>query len=297
MSKLTNYISGALAVLGLCAGATTAMAQNTAHNTGDLILAFQNPGGTTGSDKVLLVSLGNAAQLYRAQTSSTFNIANIGTLLTTTFGSDWSEQSTLYMGALSAWSSSGLSTGLSNGDPTRTVYVSAARTDVGVFGEASSVGWSGISAGNLGTAAGRMLQIAGNLETGGEGFALTLSTTASLFDDNNPFVGANQGTAYSTFTGGTQFQFGLGGFGTMAGVEAEGALDLYRFQARNDITGQFGFGETNGTGSYLGSLVIDGAGNVSFAAVPEPGSVMLLGVAGVAALAFGRRFRRLAPSK
>ncbi len=289
--KLTNYIPAAVAAMGIWIGAGTVQAQNTAHNTGDLILAFQNVGGATGSDSVVLVSLGNAANLYRGQTASTLNIANVGTLLTNTFGANWWDSGTVSMSALSAWNSSGLNTSLLDGDPTRTVYVSQARTEAGVFGEAASVGWSGISGSNLSTAATRMLQVAGNLEGGGEGFALAISTSTSHYDDNNPFVGSNQGTAYTVFPGGTQYIFNLGNFGEFGGVLAEGVLDLYRFQARNDLVGQYGYGESNGVGAYQGSLAIDQNGNISYLAVPEPGSMILLGAAGLALVA-RRRFKK-----
>jgi hypothetical protein len=80
----------------------------------------------------------------------------------------------------------------------------------------------------------------------------------------------------------------LGSLGPVTGVES--ALDLFRLQAANTISGQNGFGESIPNGRFEGTLVIDNGGNVSFIVVPEPASVALLGLAaGVAAFARRRK--------
>ncbi len=296
MIKLKKYISTVVAGLVLTSGATMALAQsgNPYHNQGDLILAFQNPGGATGADQVLLFSLGSAADLYRGQTSNTLNIANLGSLLTDTFGANWYDSGTLYVSAVSAWSSS-TSGPLGNqqlkNDPAGTVYASRGRDSITGFGSAGSVGWSGLSPTNLGTASQGILQVASDLETKGSTAAVVLSLSNTAFDNQNPIALGNQGTAYGTFTGGTQFQFGAGSLGSWAGIDVEGALDLFRLQPKNNLSGQYGFGDPTGAAAYLGSLVIGKDGSISYAVVPEPGSVLLVGGVGML-FALRRRFQK-----
>jgi hypothetical protein len=70
------------------------------------------------------------------------------------------------------------------------------------------------------------------------------------------------------------------------------ALDLFRVQTRNDVAGQYGFGEATNAGDFLGTLTINQNGQVGFLAVPEPSTAGLLAVAAVGA--FARRRRRSA---
>jgi hypothetical protein len=56
----------------------------------------------------------------------------------------------------------------------------------------------------------------------------------------------------------------FGTFGPFSNVEF--LWDLYRAQAVNDVDGQFGFGQPIRQGVYLGTVVLDASGNVSFVA-------------------------------
>ena len=99
---------------------------------------------------------------------------------------------------------------------------------------------------------------------------------------------------FGLFTGGVEATFNTGTFGTMGGVAAESALDLYRILATtNPIGTVISEGVTTpGDGSYEGTFVIDSAGSVSYIApVPEPATVSLLGVSAVLGLVRRRRTR------
>jgi hypothetical protein len=84
-----------------------------------------------------------------------------------------------------------------------------------------------------------------------------------------------------------------GAFGSINNVEF--MWDLYRLQARNNISGQYGQGDAIRTGEFLGTLVLDSAGNVSFQtnAIPEPGTWAAAAIAaGLIGAGSYRRFRR-----
>jgi hypothetical protein len=85
----------------------------------------------------------------------------------------------------------------------------------------------------------------------------------------------------------------LGSFGDVSNVEF--ALDLHRILATNGGAGTITAGlDSEGntiptrTSTYEGTITINSSGVVGFSAVPEPSSVMLLGL-GAGALAFRRR--------
>lgn len=281
-------------MLALAVGASiltlgTAEAQNLGYAPGDLVLYFQNPGGSTGSDQTVMVSLGNSATVFRDASSSLLNMANIGMLLSTTFGADWYNQETLYMGVAANQGTSLTSSALVNGDPSRTIYMGQSRNGVGEVGSANSVGYN-IS--NF-VAATNINNQNNVLEVNGTTSAEAFNTTISQVENQNPFVvPGQQGTAYGVFNGGVQYQFGSGSFGSFGEAgSVEGVLDLYRIQAKNDIIGQYGAGEPTGEGDYLGSLSIDQNGNISYttSAIPEPSTYALLALAGVAGVIALRR--------
>jgi hypothetical protein len=141
-----------------------------------------------------------------------------------------------------------------------------------------------------------MFQAANIFETNGTGAVSTISNGASFTDynDENPISAGAQGNSWQgVFSGGTQDVFGPGAFGTIGGINAEAALDLYRIQGVNNQQGQAGFGQPVGQGTYEGTIVIDNTGAVAFQVIPEPTSFALL-TAGAAALGLARRRTRLA---
>jgi hypothetical protein len=70
--------------------------------------------------------------------------------------------------------------------------------------------------------------------------------------------------------------------------------DLYRSQARDDIAEQYGEGQENFAGVYLGTLTLSSNGDVGFtttAPIPEPGTWAAAAIA--AALIGAGSYRRL----
>ncbi|MBN8709769.1 MAG: hypothetical protein BGO12_03425 [Verrucomicrobia bacterium 61-8] len=283
-------IKAALVALAIGGTIATASAANDNPNyaAGDLVMYFQNPGGAVGSDQTVMVSLGNASTVFR-DGGDFLNIANIGTLLSDTFGANWYELDTLYFGVAANIGTASLGNTLTNGDPLRTVYLGRSRNDVGTVGQASSTAYA---ATEYTTLAGNINSQNSALENNAMTQAAALDTTTSTVDDQNPFtVPGQQGTAFAVIPGGVQQGFGTGSFGTYGTAgSVEGALDLYRIQAKNTIAGQYGYGEANGVGEYQGTLTIDNAGNISYiTAVPEPSTWALLGLGAFAVIYMARR--------
>ncbi len=299
---MKSPIKGAAILVAAIAGLITApaQAQNPNYAPGDLVLGFQNPGGTTGADQTVLVNLGNTATVFRDASSNLINLVNIDALLDATFGMNWASETSLYMSAVGIWgTNSGLSNTLTNGDPHRTLYLGKARDVLGTIGLAGSAA-PGVANNTEATgAANNANQVGNSLETQSLLAATALHISASQYDDKNPFINVNlgqQGTAYTVFPGGVQDRFEAGPqFANFGGIgPVEGALDLFRMQARNNIAGQYDQGGPILSGVYQGSLVLDSVGNVSYvieplAAVPEP-ATFAFGLAMLGACAT-RRFR------
>ena len=290
-------IQSKLRVLALAAGSlaitmAAASAQNANFAPGDLVLYFQNPSGSTGAAQTFMVNLGQSATLFRANSqlatpANQLNIKNIGTELTSAFGSSWWEATTLRMGLAASWSA-GETTDLLNADPERTIYVSRARTAVGTPGSASSSNLGTLSNTNMTGVANNIISQNNRLETQSSTDRLTESVTTSFIDNQNPVAGS----AFGAISGGTQKAFAVGSFGSFGAAGAvENVLDLYRVQADNTIDGQFGFGSPIRAGAFMGSVTINQSGDVSFVAVPEPSTYALLAFAALV-VAFAIRRRR-----
>ncbi len=278
-----------------------ATAANSFYAPGDLVLFFQKRGGTD----TVYANLG-AATGYRGSAAgstdgaNSINFLNLNTTLSSAFGSNWSSDSTVYAGLAGSFSATQASTLVTNGDPTRTAYVSQSRQSVGTVGQASS---------SIETIGGNtaMTDLASGIYSQNNAFEvnydslITVSPTGvSAIDEQNTFLGGNQGAAFSTFGAGVQQQGSVDSFGTFgdAGGNIEFALDLYRILARG--TGGSGTGGTGTAalpnqiagnlreGSYEGTVTVNSSGLVSFVAIPEPSSTALLGLA-AGALVLRRR--------
>ena len=267
----------ALAMSGL--GVSSAIAQNPNYAPGDIVLFFQQFGGSN----TVMLNVG-AGITFRDTAVNLINIANINAELSSGalgFGATWYDTSSVWWGAAGVRSSSTNLTAQTDGDPGRTIYISQGRSALGVEGSASSPGWLVDSNGSMTTGSNGIIQMANRMETISLTDRLVETTGTSNVDGQNPFnILGNPNTAFGIFPGGVEASFGAGQLGSFGGVAAEGSLDLYRILASTTATGQVEIGDDSDlrNGTYEGSFVISQAGDVSFIVVPEPTSAMLLGM-------------------
>jgi hypothetical protein len=256
------------------------------------VLFFQTR-GVSGSGNGVYVNLGNAATEFRGATAGAnaamqrVNFINIGTTLEAAFGAGWASDPDIYAGVAGVFENI-VDPTVVDGDQYRTLYASRPRTSVGTLGQSQSTQWNLTSAGSLTTGATNMLALLSNatilLPAADQG---VVADTA--IRNQNPFNGSGvQQTAFGQFTGGLQQKGSASSFGTFgdAGV-VEFALDVQRLVPDGTVDA----GEVSGVsrrGSYEGTLTVDSLGNVSFITIPEPSSLTLAGIAGLA-LAFRRR--------
>ena len=290
-----NILSTAiLAAAGMALSASSAMAQNPNYAPGDIVLFFQQFGGSN----TVALNVG-AATTFRDTTSNILNIANIGAQLsngTTGFGASWYDSTSLWWGAAGVFNNSTSSSTVTNGDPGRTLYVSRNRNLVGTEGTASSTPWSVGSNSDMTTVANGIIGQNNRMETQSVTAILVEPTSTSNIDQQNLFnISGTPTNSFSVLaSGGVQGDFGAGSFGSFGGVTAEGALDLYRILAVSP--GGTVEPGTVRTGQFQGTFVIEQDGDVSYIVtdvvpVPEP-ATMIAGLALGAVATLTRRRRR-----
>lgn len=276
MKKLINrYALFSAFSFGLAA--LPAGAANTFYAPGDLILYFQQEGGTN----TVYANLGNTATDFRDASSNNINFLNLNSTLTSAFGANWATDSSIYAGLAGVWGTSNTNSTLTNGDPHRTLYVSSSRNSVGTIGSANSTGWDLVTAGTgaMTTAASNIFSMNNTFETQYDAQASVSLTSVSTIDEQNPFLSPGiQGNAFGAFAGGVQQKGSASTFGDFGGAvgETEFALDLYRVLARNNISSQVA-GDLR-IGSYEGTVTVGSNGQVSLMVIPEPSSTVLIGL-------------------
>ena len=293
-----------LTCTGLSLSPTTAANSNYAD--GDLILYVQQFGGAMTA----MFDLGPAYQFYRNATANRINFINIGGTLTGTTGSggagyaaNWYDDTSTFWG-IAAANNGSLAVGQTNGDPNRTLYVSAVRNTVGTVGVSDSGQWS-LSNTSMTNAATSIISLTSHLGSvpAGNTDRLVESGGTSAIPTTNPLIASGQaGSAFSNvFAGGVSRSFDVGTFGTFTGfgpggtdIVAESALDLERVLASTTTSGQVG--GTLRKGDFEGTFVVTSAGDVSFlvAPVPEPCTVGILAASALVGLVRRRRIPRTA---
>lgn len=272
MKSIHKTLRAAALVAGtLAVTVSGAWSQNFSFTNGDIVLGIQATSGT-GASKNLFWNLGSSTAI-RDGGASAVNTGNIFADLNDTFGANWFTRTDLWFGAIGNlnFTSGGSPTFTQpvNGDPSRTVYLS--RASAGGAGNASQI--TGYTSSALGTG--------GNNFSGMEAVLPTLTATASgagILDQNvnptgwnnswtswNPFLGAGQSAAFGVFTGGIQQSFGQGN---------TTFIDIQRILATTSGASPTG---PVGSGTYITSIGIDSAGNIT--AVPEPSTYALLTLA------------------
>ncbi|NJM37627.1 MAG: PEP-CTERM sorting domain-containing protein [Akkermansiaceae bacterium] len=295
MNKTIKSSLIALAGLAVCASSASAVA--TAN--GDLLIGFYqlNAAGDAFEPNTYVFNLG-AAATFRENTLTGVSVStinpgiassNIGAELATAFGANWAESGNVRWGVVGGLDQT--TVGLVGGELQGTSYVSRAATayqnapssagPTGVNGTSRSFLRNNIEAfrvgsNNVGTDIGN-----------DAGALITTISSISTFEDFVPLAGSSQfGIAQNI----------LGDF-TAGNIDGqEGSLDIWRLvnamssaalaSSGTDLTSGLGTGNAVlQTGQFIGTLNIDGAGNLTWGAVPEPSSALLLGVLGMMGIA------------
>jgi hypothetical protein len=270
----TSFIQKTLltALFGSSLSISSLQAQNPNYAVGDLVLFFQQQGGSN----TVYVSLGSAATLYRGTSAGPtadrqkLNIININAELVSAFGVNWATQTNVYAGLAAARSSS-TGTGVIDGDQTRTLYVSRPRATVGTLGLADSTPWD-VTNSLPYASSGQIIAMGNVLETTYTTAAAVSPTSVSAIDNQNPFLSQGiQGTAFSGFAGGVQQPGSASAFGSFGPAgQVEFALDLNRIVPRLDSeTASVEVPGTQHIGTYEGTVVVSTSGMVSFITFPQ----------------------------
>jgi hypothetical protein len=289
---------GFLALSGSALLASQAMAA-VSLEPGSLAVAFYqtNAAGTVVQPNTFVFDLGQSS-LFRENTLtggvsvSTINGSlasnNIGAQLQAAFGANWANDTVnpvrwMVIGVVSSVDP------LTNGDPTKTFYLSRSRSALadGATGVGTTIPTIVTANRNtLTTAAGGFFTATtGAAQTTGDnidGVQIATSAINSIEDFMPP---ATSGLFFGQGVDPRQ-TFGSGLITDSS--NAEGALDIYRVlhtTSGADLTaGLNGSDAAVGTGQFIGTLTIDGAGNLAIGAIPEPSSTLLVGLLGTLGL-------------
>jgi hypothetical protein len=295
--KLKNKLASLLVASGSLAAASSAHAA--AYATGDLVLYFFQEGGS----QTVYANLG-AATGFRGSVAGPSDVvsnldvkgwgSSLGSTLTSAFGSSWASLDNLYAGLIASNNAFvSLTTAAVNGDSNRTAYFSAPNN------LAEEVLGRNIGGNSAMTVLATQIAALGSGFTGTNDFLIVPAGPSNQIMGQNPFLTSGQlDMAFLTFDGGIAQVGTSGTYGSAGDVSnVEFALDLHRMLAAPNAPGTINGVDADGnaiaarTSMYEGTITIDSNGVVGFQAleaVPEPSSVMLLGL-GAGALAFRRR--------
>ena len=262
---LTMLVVAGISVAAFPANAATITA-------GDILLGFRATGGT-GASSNLIVNLGQADTIYRDATSNISSIADLGTLLTSTYGSDWATRSDLSWGAVANANSASGDPAI-DGDPGATDYFTKKQSTLNPGVQTST-------ASNINSSTSRVA-IANNIQS--------LNTTfAGASGTDSIVIASTGGTTWSSSIAASNFGVGSSiEASSVNGIDATG-LDLYRILDSNADASP---SQTVGVPSWEGTFTISSAGVVGFSvnAVPEP-SRAVLAAFGLGGLLLRRRRR------
>jgi len=303
----TSALAAALTAV-LAPGALAAA--DSSYEANDLLLFFRNPNGTTNTTSIVVSSLGSTFDIFRGNPGTLdygqqISLGNIGTLLTSTYGTDWSNPSgSLFVGAAGQNGAvAAVSTSVTSGDYARTLYLTQSRNGQGSFSFYNSTPISLATsqtaiAGSIAGAnspAGDLASTPGSLSSSAGGTGVQLA-------NQNPISSQNiAGTAYGAIPSGIMGQVSSNtySYGNVSDVVV--GLDLWRvspstngataWQNVNNINRDYGGGASQ-SDWFLGTITLSSNGDVNFTAVPEPSTSTLVGLAAAALSFYCYRRRR-----
>jgi hypothetical protein len=244
-------------VAAFAAAAVSAQAQ--ASNS-DLILGFKQSTGT-GNATSLEIDLGNTFATTTAVAAGTYDLGNISSLISSTYGSSWATSSTLTYGVV------GNTIDLISGNNTDWA-TSKWSNQTGTLGVQNSATFGTVGDSALSGTASKVQKVyASSFAVDGSGFsnAVVTATAQSGWKTNDPF---NFTTA------------------KLDTVVSSNGTDLYVIASDG----------SSGTANFLGTFNLSSAGELTFttgAAIPEPSTyAMILGALTIGFVALRRRFSK-----
>ncbi len=302
---LSKTIAPAVAILlcGAALHAQTATFVNTgttADGAGELFVAFHAT-ANQGVGESIVIDLGAVSTYAAVPIGGTLNFSaapghNVGSDLSTAFGSTWYNRTDLLWSAVSGVQSTVPSTST---DFTSTLYGSVANPTYNSGVGPSGTAWNRSTNGTQNPIAQNIVQ---NMATGTGGFTSAPQGATSNIAVESSSLGNNYATwmpggANVSGSGNTPFKgFGATGFEQTFGSTTlpsgvEGALDVFRMDRSNATDPEASPTTGTGPGSYQFTLTIDVNGNISGAVlpVPEPASICLLVTGGLLFLVSRRR--------
>ena len=255
--KVNTFLAALLATAG--AAFTIPLAEaapNPTSTSGDLLLGVRASSGF-GSTQDYVIDLGQASLF--ADTTFTLNLS-IGIDLAAIFGTDWNTRSDVYWGIVGTKLSS---------DPNYTLYASRAETTPGV----QSTPWARQSNSTQNSTTTKFNSFIGAYNIG------------DASGTNNPraiIQNVTDGASYASFTSpANDFTYLPGSIEANFGAGTEGSLlDLYRLTPTSQSAGTV----------FKGTFQLSDTGDLTYRAVPEPGTFAMVGLgAGLLGLLHHRR--------
>ena len=272
------------ALFGAAALATVAAQSASAQfASGDLILSFQATGGQ-GASSTLVANLG-AGYTFRDLNSNSLNIINIGSLLTSTYGSSWYDRTDLFFSIngnyAAGYSPANLGGPVVNGDARNTIYVGRSKTD----NDPTTYNQYSDTASAMNTVGTQMQTYNSTVATAlaSSSSATIPTSTVNTIEDFTTPAGSLL-VNFGTFSADFNQAYGAGTLFSKDGIDYEGALTLQRINRTDSTSGSLSNnivipGITAGSGSNEGMFAIRNSGQVDFYAVPEPSTYAMLALA------------------
>lgn len=236
---------------------------------GDLLASFYSVDATNALGPQTYVYNLGPASAYREGTASVGTIDNLANDLALTFGPNWATSGDVRWGIVGVI---GISDPVTLGDPARTSYYSQSFTGGDAGSSASFTLSSANRTGLANTLKDYSTAMNGLAENGAtDGGA---RVPVSTINDYSDFLPPTTTTHFNISPSpGTPLNPGTAG------------LDLYRFLhtlTGADASAAYAPADAVvGSGQYVGSFTLNGAGNLAFAPAPEPSAGILAGLCGL----------------